>query len=78
LVCSVFESLEIKRVTSSRFLTLTPGIRPFGESSDDQKRVGNIKMAERESVDFIVVGRPIYRDKNPEKRVAEILSRIEA
>jgi orotidine-5'-phosphate decarboxylase len=78
VVCSVFESLEIKRVTSSRFLTLTPGIRPFGESSDDQKRVGNIKMAERESVDFVVVGRPIYRDKNPEKRVAEILSRIEA
>ncbi len=44
MVCSVYESLDIKNATSGDFLTLTPGIRPFGESNDDQKRVANLKQ----------------------------------
>ncbi|MBX9222374.1 orotidine-5'-phosphate decarboxylase, partial [Campylobacter coli] len=56
MVCSVFESKKIKEHTSSNFLTLTPGIRPFGETSDDQKRVANLAMARENLSDYIVVG----------------------
>ena len=77
VVCSVFESKKIKENTSKNFLTLTPGIRPFGESSDDQKRVSDIKTAKENLSDFIVVGRPVYRAKNPKDVVEKILTNIQ-
>ena len=76
VVCSVYESKMIKEQTAKGFLTLTPGIRPFGEDAGDQKRVADIKMAQEELVDFIVIGRPIYKAENPYKIVQRILSKI--
>ncbi len=73
VVCSVFESRKIKENIDSNFLTLTPGIRPFKEKSDDQKRVADLKKAKEELVDFIVVGRPIYRAKEPKEVIEKIL-----
>ncbi len=73
VVCSTFESQAIKNVTSSEFLTLCPGIRPFGEDAGDQQRVATIELAQKEGVDFPVIGRPIYRDENPSKKVQKIL-----
>ena len=76
VVCSAHESWMIKANTDNEFLTLTPGIRPFGEDAGDQKRVADIKMAKEESVDFIVVGRPIYKADNPKEIVQRILSHL--
>ena len=76
VVCSVHESRSIKESTSNDFLTLTPGIRPFGESKGDQKRVADLESAKSQMVDFIVVGRPIYQSKNPKEVVEDILSKI--
>ncbi len=76
VVCSVWESLEIKNNTNKNFLTLTPGIRPFGENAGDQKRVADIKMAKENKSDFIVVGRPIYKANNPKEVVEKILKEI--
>lgn len=76
VVCSAFESLDIKNNTSKEFITLCPGIRPFGEDSGDQKRVADIPFAKENLVDFIVVGRPIYKSENPKKVVEEILKNI--
>ena len=76
VVCSTFESRAIKNATSDKFLTLCPAIRPFGESAGDQQRVATLEVAEEERVDFAVIGRPIYRDKNPLEKVAKILDRI--
>lgn len=76
VVCSVFESEIIKEQTSDSFLTLTPGIRPFGERSDDQKRVANLQMAKSKKSDFIVVGRPIYQSSKPKDVVTKILENI--
>ena len=73
VVSSVFESKKIKHNTDDKFLTLTPGIRPFGGDADDQQRVGNIYVAKHQLVDFIVVGRPIYQSENPRKSVEKIL-----
>ena len=76
VVCSVFESKEIKAATSNNFITLTPGIRPFGEPNNDQKRVANLKVAKENRSDIIVVGRPIYQAKNPKEVVEKILTNI--
>lgn len=76
MVSSVFESRMIKENTSADFLTLTPGIRPFGEMSDDQKRVANLQTAKQENSDFIVVGRPIYKAYNSREIAIKILNSI--
>jgi len=73
VVCSAYESASIKNLTSDSFITLTPGIRPFGEDAGDQERVATIEIARKEKVNFIVVGRPIYKDNNPAQVVEKIL-----
>ncbi len=76
VVCSVYESRAIKEHTSPDFITLTPGIRPFGESAGDQKRVADIEMAKEQKSDFIVVGRPIYQAEDPRSVVEKILTNM--
>ena len=76
VVCSTFESRAIKSATSEKFLTLCPGIRPFGEDAGDQQRVATLELANEEGVDYPVVGRPIYKDSNPHAKVEEILKVI--
>jgi len=76
VVSSAFESLDIKANTSDKFITLCPGIRPFGEDAGDQKRVADLKLAKEQQVDFIVVGRPIYKSDEPKAVVQRILENI--
>jgi len=76
VVCSVFESNLIKNSTTKNFLTLTPGIRPFGEDVGDQKRVADLVTAKNEQSDFIVVGRPIYQSNDPLGITKKILGEI--
>jgi len=76
VVCSAYESKDIKEFTCKDFMTLTPGIRPFGEDAGDQKRVADVAYAKEALVDFIVVGRPIYQAQNPAQVVEKILQII--
>ena len=76
VVCSAFESKSIKDITCKKFMTLTPGIRPFGEDANDQQRVADVEFAKNTDVDFIVVGRPIYKSDNPAVVVKNILAEI--
>jgi orotidine-5'-phosphate decarboxylase len=78
VVSSAFESRRIKEATSAEFLTLCPGIRPFGEAAGDQQRVADLELAAREGVDFPVVGRPVYRAEDPAAKVRQILDTIKA
>ncbi len=76
VVCSAFESVDIKNNTSNEFITLCPGIRPFGEDAGDQKRVADINFSKENLVDFIVVGRPIYKASNPKEVVKKIVESL--
>ena len=76
VVCSAYESESIKNSTNKNFMTLTPGIRPFGEDAADQQRVADVAFAKRASVDFIVVGRPIYNSEDPALVIQKILEKI--
>ncbi|OHD99188.1 MAG: orotidine 5'-phosphate decarboxylase [Sulfurimonas sp. RIFCSPLOWO2_12_36_12] len=76
VVCSAYESESIKNITDKEFMTLTPGIRPFGEDAGDQQRVADVAYAKNAHVDFIVVGRPIYKSDNPALIVEKILKKL--
>jgi len=76
VVCSAYESESIKDITSKEFMTLTPGIRPFGEDAGDQQRVATVEAAQTEKVDFIVVGRPIYQAEDPATVVEKIIQKL--
>lgn len=76
VVCSAYESASIKGITKNEFMTLTPGIRPFGEDSGDQQRVADVAYAKSAMVDFIVVGRPIYQASNPAEVIKKILEQL--
>ncbi|MFL5315733.1 MAG: orotidine 5'-phosphate decarboxylase / HUMPS family protein, partial [Microvirga sp.] len=53
-------------------LIVTPGIRPVGAESGDQKRIVTPGEAIRAGVDHIVVGRPITGAADP-RRAAEAI-----
>ena len=76
MVCSAYESRLIKDATSENFITLCPGVRPFGESAGDQKRVADLGVAREAGADFIVVGRPIYQAQNSREICEKILGQI--
>ena len=76
MVCSAYESRLIKDATSANFITLCPGVRPFGESAADQKRVADLGASREAGADFIVIGRPIYQAQNPREICERILDKI--
>lgn len=58
LVCSVHEAPSLRALVPGMVL-VTPGIRPAGEASGDQKRTATPAEAVRGGADLMVVGRPI-------------------
>ncbi len=77
VVCSAYESMDIKKSIAKDFITLCPGIRPFGEDTKDQQRVATIEFAQDNDIDFIVIGRPIYQAKDQNYIVNKILEKIQ-
>ncbi len=47
------------------------------KTKDDQKRVASIQEAYNAGADFIVVGRPIYNAKSPQKALRDILQQMQ-
>ncbi len=65
VVASAHEIDLIRRACGEDFVLVIPGIRPADSSADDQKRVMTPGEAARKGADFIVVGRPVLKAKNP-------------
>jgi orotidine-5'-phosphate decarboxylase len=77
VVASPWEIKEIRKACGEDFVILTPGIRPVGKSSDDQKRVMTPQKAIKLGADFLVIGRPIRNASNPVEATKEILREME-
>lgn len=73
VVSSPLEVKKIKENIGRDFLTVTPGIRPKGTSTDDQKRVTTPKEAFELGSDFIVIGRAVTKVKEPAKVIENII-----
>lgn len=59
VVASPHEIAAIRQQCGDEFVILTPGIRPAGSESADQRRVMTPREAVTAGADYIVVGRPI-------------------
>ncbi len=78
VVASGHEVSTIRNALGRGFLIVTPGIRPSWSPPDDQKRTMTPKEAIRSGADYIVVGRAVLSQGDPEKALElinlEILS----
>ena len=77
IVCSPREVLEVKQRVGSDLLLVTPGIRPWDTSVDDQKRIMTVKDALQVGSDFLVIGRPVTKSPDPVVALQEIQTTIE-
>jgi len=77
VVCSVQEAKAIRKQTAKKFIILAPGVRPAGLAKGDQKRTATPKEAKDAGVNYLVVGRPIIKAREPLKAVEKILADIE-
>ena len=73
VVCSALEVKRIKSLFGSDFLCITPGIRPKGCASDDQKRIMTPTQALQAGSDYLVIGRAITNEKSPKIAFQKIL-----
>ncbi|GJE03498.1 orotidine-5'-phosphate decarboxylase [Methylobacterium isbiliense] len=65
IVCAATEAAQVRDLVGPDRLIVTPGIRPAGSDTGDQKRVVTPAAAIRAGVDHIVVGRPITAASDP-------------
>ena len=72
VVCSAQEAKLIKSNIPDNFLCVCPGIRGEHEQNEDQKRVMTASMAASNCADYIVVGRPIIKSRNPLESLIKI------
>jgi len=76
LVCSPLE-VSLLRAQFPAVQLVTPGIRPAGETgTDDQKRVLTPAEAARAGANYIVVGRPILKARDPAEAARAILAEL--
>lgn len=65
VVCSAQEARILRAAHLQPFALVTPGIRPLGSASDDQRRIMTPSQAVNAGVDYMVIGRPITQAVNP-------------
>lgn len=78
VIASGMEAKQIKEVTGSSLLVVTPGIRPEGYPHDDQKRRTTPAEAVAAGADYLVIGRPITDAVNPRKAAQQFIAEMQA
>lgn len=78
LVCSPEEAGNLRGIVSPSMVLVTPGIRPAGSATGDQKRIMTPAAAIRAGADHLVVGRPVTESPDPRAAAAAIVAEIRA
>ncbi|WP_057831147.1 orotidine-5'-phosphate decarboxylase [Colwellia sp. TT2012] len=76
VVCSAWEAEQLKLDLGKEFKLITPGIRPAGSAQDDQQRIMTPEQAMNVGVDYLVIGRPITKAKDPQLVLQQINASI--
>jgi orotidine-5'-phosphate decarboxylase len=76
VVCSAAEARALKNITADNFCLVTPGIRPAGSASDDQRRIVTPHNAIANGSDYLVIGRPITKVADPAKALDDIVATL--
>jgi orotidine-5'-phosphate decarboxylase len=72
IVCSASDLLAVKPVLPCNFEIITPGIRPAGVGTNDQKRTASPEEAIKNGATLLVLGRAVTETSDPVKIVEEI------
>ncbi|MBU4342376.1 MAG: orotidine-5'-phosphate decarboxylase [Candidatus Omnitrophica bacterium] len=67
VVASAQEAKAIRKKLGEDFLIVTPGIRPKDTEKQDQKRTATPQEALQAGADYIIIGRPVTKAKDPKK-----------
>jgi orotidine-5'-phosphate decarboxylase len=77
LICSAEEARKLRDVAGPGMVLVTPGIRPAGSATGDQKRIMTPAQAIEAGADYLVVGRPVLEAADPTQAAERIVSEIE-
>lgn len=75
-VCSPLEVAEVRAATGPTATLVTPGVRPAGADTGDQKRVATPAQAIASGATYLVIGRPITRAADPAAAARNLLREI--
>jgi orotidine-5'-phosphate decarboxylase len=76
IVCSPEEASSLREIVSDQMCLVTPGIRPAGSASGDQKRIMTPARAIAAGSDYLVVGRPVVEAADPKAAAESIQAEI--
>jgi orotidine-5'-phosphate decarboxylase len=76
LVCSPEEAAALRQIVGRSMNLVTPGIRPAGTPSGDQKRIMTPQRAIAAGADYLVVGRPVVEAADPKAAAEAIQAEI--
>jgi orotidine-5'-phosphate decarboxylase len=76
LVCSPEEAAALRKIVGHRMNLVTPGIRPAGAATGDQKRIMTPARAIAAGADYLVVGRPILEASDSKAAADAIVAEI--
>jgi orotidine-5'-phosphate decarboxylase len=68
----------VRAIAPPGFLIVTPGVRPTGAETGDQKRVMTPREARAAGADLIVVGRPLRQARDPAAAARAIVAELAA
>lgn len=78
VVCSPREVKALRQTQGRDFCLVTPGIRPSGAASGDQRRVMTPGEAIAAGADYLVVGRPVTEAPDPVAALRAVQAEIDA
>ena len=76
LVCSPLEATQLRQIVGPGMCLVTPGVRPAGSATDDQKRIMTPARAIAAGSDYLVVGRPVIGTADPKAAADAIVAEI--
>ena len=77
LIASPLEAASLRKQIGRSLLIVTPGVRPAGAATGDQKRVMTPGEAIAAGADHIVVARPVIAASDPRAAAVAIVAEIE-